>query len=103
MKDHDIRKAPPGAVLTAYGWTDLAARAACEFRLDYEDHDPAPARPRKRPWRYRWPQDLHDEVLARLLDLNHERAAQQRRAEIIDTRRGPATTARAPAAAHRRG
>lgn len=91
------------AVLTAYGWTDLAARAACEFRLDYEDHDPAPARPRKRPWRYRWPQDLHDEVLARLLDLNHERAAQQRRAPIIDTRRGPATTSRAPAAAHRRG
>jgi hypothetical protein len=72
------------AVLTAYGWTDLAERATCEFRLDYEDDDEpadddAPrARAKKKPWRYRWPQDFHDEVLARLLDLNQQRAAEER-------------------------
>jgi hypothetical protein len=28
---------------------------------------------RKLPWRYRWPETTHDEVLARLLDLNQQR------------------------------
>ncbi|MGC1308809.1 MAG: class I SAM-dependent DNA methyltransferase, partial [Phormidesmis sp.] len=28
---------------------------------------------RKLPWRYRWPDPTHDEVLARLLDLNQQR------------------------------
>ncbi|MBA3548969.1 MAG: hypothetical protein H0T76_21005 [Nannocystis sp.] len=72
------------AVLTAYGWSDLAERATCEFRLDYEDDDGPTedelprARTKKKPWRYRWPQDFHDEVLARLLDLNQQRAEQER-------------------------
>ena len=71
------------AVLTAYGWTDLAERATCEFRLDYEDDeessddDTPRARAKKKPWRYRWPQDFHDEVLARLLDLNQQRAKEE--------------------------
>jgi hypothetical protein len=29
---------------------------------------------KKKPWRYRWPDDVRDEVLARLLELNAERA-----------------------------
>lgn len=67
-------------MLTAYGWTDLAERATCDFRLDYEDDDEPDtddtprARTKKKPWRYCWPQDFHDEVLARLLDLNQKRA-----------------------------
>jgi len=79
------------AVLTAYGWSDLAERATCEFRLDYEDDDEpsdddAPrARTKKKPWRYRWPQDFHDEVLARLLDLNQVRAEQERLAGLAAT------------------
>ena len=32
-------------------------------------------RVRKKPYRYRWPDDLRDEVLARLLELNRQRAA----------------------------
>jgi hypothetical protein len=64
------------AVLDAYGWTDL--RPTCAFILDYDDEetdddDSARARKRKKPWRYRW----RDEVLSRLLALNHERAAQE--------------------------
>jgi hypothetical protein len=64
------------AVLAAYGWTDIAT--TCEFRLDYEEDEPDTQptegkRQRKKPWRYRWPEATHDEVLARLLELNQQR------------------------------
>ncbi|MFM7424536.1 MAG: type IIL restriction-modification enzyme MmeI [Elainella sp.] len=84
------------AVLNAYGWTDISTD--CEFRLDYEDEDaltpdPSPRtgegrKSRKKPWRYRWPEAVHDEVLARLLKLNQERAeAEKRGASPKPTRR----------------
>lgn len=38
---------------------------------------PLTGRARKRPWRYRWPDDIRDEVLARLLKLNAERAKEE--------------------------
>jgi hypothetical protein len=80
LRLRDLHAEMDRTVLTAYGWPDLAARATCEFRLDYEDDndDPPRARTRKKPWRHRWPQAFHDEVLARLLDLNHQRASQER-------------------------
>jgi hypothetical protein len=44
-----------------------------------QTHSLAPrARKRKKPWRYRWPDDFRDEVLARLLELNKQRAEQER-------------------------
>ena len=64
-------------VLAAYGWTDIST--TCEFRLDYEDEEPSETQPtegkrqRKKPCRYRWPEATHDEVLARLLELNQHR------------------------------
>ena len=68
------------AVLDAYGWTDL--KPTCEFLLDYEedeDEDESTGgRRRKKPWRYRWPDDFRDEVLARLLELNRQRAEEER-------------------------
>jgi hypothetical protein len=39
-------------------------------------NDEAPTR-RRKPYRYRWPDDVRDEVLARLLALNEERAKQK--------------------------
>jgi len=65
------------AVLDAYCWTDI--QPTCEFILDYEDdHDEPPEGRRKRkPWRYRWPDEVRDEVLARLLELNAQRAKEQ--------------------------
>ena len=66
------------AVLDAYGWTDIPT--TCEFRLDYEVDEEEGGRKRK-PWRYRWPADVHDEVLARLLALNATRAEAEREAE----------------------
>jgi len=70
-------------VLTAYGWTDLLPKCTCEFLLDYEDDDSesgeeSSGRKKKKPWRYRWPDEVRDEVLARLLKLNAERAAEEK-------------------------
>ncbi len=93
------------AVLTAYGWTDLAKRATCEFRLDYEDEEEQPddegsrARTKKKPWRYRWPQDFHDEVLTRLLDLNQQRAKEEQLAGAAADAAKPAKAKTAKATA----
>ena len=65
------------AVLAAYGWRDIATD--CEFRLDYEIDEDEWSR-RKKPWRYRWPDATRDEVLARLLELNADRTAEEARA-----------------------
>ena len=35
---------------------------------------------RRKPYRYRWPDEVRDKVLARLLELNAERAAEEARA-----------------------
>jgi hypothetical protein len=77
------------AVLDAYGWTDIPTD--CEIILDYEEEgengetggagDGGTAKPsrRKKLWRYRWPDPIRDEVLARLLALNAERAEEDDR------------------------
>ena len=64
------------AVLDAYGWTDISTE--CEFLLDYEIDEEEWGR-KKKPWRYRWPDPVRDEVLGRLLELNAQRAAEERR------------------------
>jgi len=74
----ELHAAMDRAVLDAYGWTDL--RPTHEFLLDYEEDDDDPeggTRQRKKPWRYRWPDDFRDEVLARLLDLNKKYAEEE--------------------------
>ena len=68
------------AVLATYGWSDLveSSRTTCEFLPDYYDEpeqeggDPIP-----KSIRYRWPDATRDEVLARLLKLNAERAKEE--------------------------
>jgi hypothetical protein len=64
------------AVLDAYGWSDIPC--ACEFLLDYEIDEEEWGN-KKKPWRYRWPDEVRDEVLARLLELNAERAREEAR------------------------
>ena len=80
LKLRELHAAMDRAVLDAYGWTEL--KPTCEFLLDYEedeDEDEAGGgRRRKKPWRYRWPDDFRDEVLARLLELNRQRAEEER-------------------------
>lgn len=72
----ELHDAMDRAVLDAYGWTDI--QPTCEFLLDFENEDEsdAPAKDnKKRLYRYRWPDEVRDKVLGRLLALNAERAA----------------------------
>ena len=73
----ELHAAMDRAVLDAYGWTDIPTD--CEFLLDYEIDEATWGR-KKKPYRYRWPDPVRDEVLARLLALNAERAAEEARA-----------------------
>lgn len=50
----------------------------CDFLPDHSVAEEGAARGRKR-YRYRWPDKVRDEVLARLLELNAERAAEEAR------------------------
>ena len=61
-------------VLDAYGWVDISTD--CEFLLDYEIDEGWGKK--KKPWRYRWPDGVRDEVLARLMALNGKRALEER-------------------------
>lgn len=63
-------------VLRAYGWDDLADRVAPEFIEQDADEGKSPNT------RLDWPADFKDEVLARLLALNAERAAAERAAGL---------------------
>ncbi len=84
LKLRELHAAMDKAVLDAYGWSDIPTD--CDFILDYEEEEddltpnPSPyqgeggRRQKKKPWRYRWREEIHDEVLARLLDLNQKRA-----------------------------
>ena len=64
------------AVLRAYRWDDLADRAAPEFIEQDADEGRTPKT------RLDWPAEFKDEVLARLLALNAERAAAERAAGL---------------------
>jgi len=78
LKLRELHAAMDGAVLDAYGWNDIPID--CKFLLDYEQDDDNDERSRKRkkPWRCRWPDEVRDEVLARLLALNAKRAEEER-------------------------
>jgi len=70
------------AVLRAYGWDDLANRAAPEFIEQEVEEGKTPKT------RFDWPSEFKDEVLARLLALNAERAVEERAAGIINADEG---------------
>jgi hypothetical protein len=67
------------AVLVAYGWHDLADRASADFVEQEVDEGKAAKT------RFDWPTPFKDEVLARLLALNAERAAAERAAGLMPT------------------
>lgn len=81
LKLRELHTAMDRAVLDAYGWENIPTD--CRFLLDHEDEDDEESTSKKRkPWRYRWPDDIRDEVLARLLKLNAERAEEERLAAL---------------------
>ena len=79
-KLRELHAAMDRAVLDAYGWTDIPTD--CDFLLDYEIDEATWGR-KKKPYRYRWPDAIRDEILARLLALNAERAAEEARMGTI--------------------
>ncbi|MGA7329274.1 MAG: DNA methyltransferase [Rhodomicrobium sp.] len=88
VKLRELHDAMDRAVLTAYGWTDLAARIATDpdamprhLSEDTEDDH-------KYQGRYFWPAPIRDEVLARLLALNATRAEEERKAGLVVTSGG---------------
>jgi len=72
LRLRELHAAMDRAILEAYGWTDIPT--TCDFFLDYEIDEEDWSPRRKKPWRYRWPDEVQEEVLARLLELNAERA-----------------------------
>jgi hypothetical protein len=66
------------AVLGEYGWSDI--NPVCEFCSEFEEsvqEDSESGRTRPKRYRYRWPDEIRDEVLARLLELNRSRAEEE--------------------------
>jgi hypothetical protein len=73
----ELHAAMDRAVLDAYGWQNI--QPVCDFfpEFDDEEEDDEGGRPKKKKYRFRWPEEIHDEVLARLLDLNRLRAFEE--------------------------
>ncbi len=69
------------AVLTAYGWDDIPCE--CDFFRDYGSEGDVDVP--KRFWRYRWPDEVSDKVLGRLIELNAERKEAESEADGCDT------------------
>lgn len=66
-------------VFQTYNWTKVLPKFSDQFLLDCENK-PEPTgrrRQKKKPWRYRWPYEVRNEVLARLLALNATRHAEE--------------------------
>ena len=79
----ELHAAMDRAVLDTYGWSNIPTD--CDFLLDYEIDETTWGR-KKKPYRYRWPNSVRDEVLARLLALNAERAADEADRSAPDVR-----------------
>ena len=80
LKLRDLHAAMDRTVLDAYGWTDVPTD--CNFFPLHPDDENADAedtgRTKTRKYRYRWPDAIQNEVLARLLDLNTHRASTEK-------------------------
>ena len=80
----ELHAAMDRAVLEAYGWHDLAARAESRFLNETSEDD------HTYQGRLFWPSDFRDEVLARLLALNAARYAEEVRLGTAPGKRGRA-------------
>jgi hypothetical protein len=73
----ELHDAMDHAVLDAYGWTEV--QRVCQFIPEFENEEDEDENglPKKKKCRYRWPDEIRDEVLARLLELNRQRALEE--------------------------
>ena len=77
MRLRELHAEMDRAVLGVYGWSDLSGE--CEFLRDHAPDAETLSSRRRTPYRYRWPERTHNEVLGRLLKLNAKRAAEEAR------------------------
>jgi hypothetical protein len=82
IKLRELHSEMDRVVLDSYGWNDIPTD--CEFLLDFEIDEEEWGN-RKKPLRYRWPDDVRDKVLARLLELNAKRAKEEARAGLVNS------------------
>jgi hypothetical protein len=67
-----LHEAMDRGVLDSYGWSNV--RPVCDFFAEFdEDEDDEESSRKKKHYRYRWPDEIRDDVLARLLALNQQR------------------------------
>jgi hypothetical protein len=77
MKLRELHDHLDRTVLNAYGWTDI--RPECKATREFDDdgeEDGGNEGPSEH-YRYRWQDEVRDEVLARLLELNRQRALEE--------------------------
>ena len=77
LKLRELHDTVDRATLEAYGWSDI--QPSCEFirEFDEEDDQAESDNHGQVRYRYRWPDEIRDEVLARLLELNRRRALEE--------------------------
>lgn len=75
LKLRELYAAMDRVVLDAYGWTDIYTD--CDFLLDYEINEENWSSRKRKPYRYRWPDKVCDEIFVRLLELNEERVKEE--------------------------
>jgi len=87
------------AMLDAYGWTGI--QPECDFFPEFNDDDEEDEEStrKKKRFRYRWPDDIRDDVLARLLVLNQQRYQEEVLAGLHDRADGSRRSRRRAAAA----
>ena len=91
----ELHDALDRAVLDTYGWHGIQPVCAFYPEFDDETEDDADGRSRRKKYRYRWPDEVHDEVLARLLELNSQRSAAEQLVGSFEAQRLQERPARA--------
>lgn len=78
LKLRELHDSMDRIVLDAYGWCDM--EPSCGFIPESdqeEDENDNEGRVRRKDYRYRWPDEVRDDVLARLVELNRQRALEE--------------------------
>ena len=85
-------------VLDAYDWTTV--RPICDFFPEFDDEeDEEESTRKKKRYRYRWPDEVRDDILARLLILNQHRYEEEVLAGLHDKTEGSRSSRRNSASA----